>query len=194
MPHIQAEPVADLMRGLVPLIAAGEQQCQRQRGNGLCCCLGHQYRYRVGPMHVLQHDEQRLARGSGGHRLDNGGSYEPPVRWAGSQALLPPRQLQADGGQRTAPRPQGRHARCRARAAGHLHPSLLSLTDQPVGEHGFAHPGLAKQQRSPPVASPSARQRGGKLGLLTVAADDRHVGGQVHAHTQPHALLTARVW
>ncbi|MGB9227940.1 hypothetical protein [Mycobacterium sp.] len=44
------------------------------------------------------------------------------------------------------------------------------------------------------MASPSARQRGGKLGLLTVAADDRHVGGQVHPHTQPHALLTARVW
>jgi len=37
----------------------------------------------------------------------------------------------------------------------------------------------------------SARQRRGKLGLLTVAADDRHVGGQVHAHTQPHALLAA---
>jgi hypothetical protein len=97
-------------------------------------------------------------------------------------------------GQRTAPRPQRRHARCRAHAAGHLHPSLLSLTDQPVGEHGFAHPGFAKQQHSPAIASPSARQRGGKLGLLTVAADDRHVGGQVHAHTQPHALLTAGVW
>ncbi|MGN6172191.1 MAG: adenylate/guanylate cyclase domain-containing protein, partial [Streptosporangiaceae bacterium] len=37
-PHARrqlSEPVADLMRGLVPLIAAGEQQCQRQRGNGL---------------------------------------------------------------------------------------------------------------------------------------------------------------
>src|SRR5262249_14348573 len=97
------------------------------------------------------------------------------------------------GGQRTAPRPQRRHARRRARAACHLHPGLLSPTDQPVGEHGLAHPGLAKQQYSPAIASPTARQGGGKLGLLTVAADDRHVGGQVHAHTQPHALLTAQV-
>src|SRR5262249_56371697 len=65
---------------------------------------------------------------------------------------------------------------------------------QPVGEHGFAHPGLAKQQHSPAIPSPSARQRGGKLGLLTVTADDRHVGGHMHAHTQPHPLLTAWVW
>jgi hypothetical protein len=81
----------------------------------------------------------------------------------------------------------------RPQIAGELSVSLLSLTDQPVGEHGLARPGLAKQQHSPAVASPSARQRGGKLGLLTGVADDRHVGGQVHAHTQPHALLTARV-
>jgi hypothetical protein len=40
----------------------------------------------------------------------------------------------------------------------------------------------------------TGEQRGGKLGLLTVAADDRHIGRQVHAHTQPHALLVARVW
>jgi len=52
-------------------------------------------------------------------------------------------------------------------------------------------PGL--REPGPAAEAERARQRGGKLGLLTVAADDRHVGGQVHAHTQPHALLTAWV-
>ena len=186
------EPVADLLRGFVLLVPAGEQQHQRQRGGCLGRRPGDQHRHRVRPVQVLQHDEQRLASGSGGDPLDDRGRHELPADGTRDRAVVLPRQLQADGGQRPAPWPQRRHARRRACAAGDLHPRLPGLPGQPVGQHGLAHPGLAQQQHRPAVAGPRACQRRGQLSLLTVAADDRRAdgSGQVHVHTQPHARRT----
>ncbi len=145
-----------------------------------------QQRGPVGPLQILQHDEQPPLRRSIGQRSAGRSEHDEPrrLRVPGAAQRLAKHagrtaQHAGQGRDRLAhngPRPQRRHARVIDRETGRRRHAILAghLRDR-RGDPGLPDPWLAADQDQPSGTAGRGDQRGAQLSQLRAPADDRHL-------------------
>ena len=193
------ELITDLRRHLLLVVAAGHQQHQRQRGGRIGHGAGDQQRRRIAPVHVLQHDQQRLptARPRQATRrpppppVHGPGAAAPALR--GGHGRASPSAVQRPAPRPTTaafPRPSTSRGRYAARRRQRTRPSSRRASTCPCPPRPAAATARPRPSRAAArAAASSARSRSRPtIPWSTPAGGCTHTPN--HTSTRPRATLS----